>query len=81
MGQQAEVITSAGGGVSWGWAGWSGLIWTGQYKGVCGCQSWKQLLINLEGMNGGKKMGKQYSFRFEENLETLFGRVKRTKKD
>lgn len=29
----------------------------------------------------GKKMGKQYTFRFEENLETLFGRVKRTKKD
>lgn len=51
MGQQAEVITGAGGGMSWDWAGWRGLVWTREYEGVCGCQSWKQLFINLEEMN------------------------------
>lgn len=55
MGQQAEVVTGAAGGVSYNLARWSGLVRTGQYKGVRRRQSWKQLLINLEEMDGVTK--------------------------
>lgn len=77
MGQQAEVIAGAGGGVSWDWAGWRGLVWTGQYKGVCGCQSWKQLLVNLGETNGvikKEKNIKTFSKSLQQQLFFLLGK-------